>query len=180
MSEWVVLAPGPSMSADVAASARGRKVCAVNNAFEFAPWADILVANDPGWWARYPAARTFAGIRCSASRITECNLIDPTSFGVNSCSGVAALDLLRNIGARRIFLLGFDMRGTHFFGDYANGLRNTAPHQRHMHMQQFNLWAAANRRVEVINCTPESALQCFPMGTLAGIFSPPREESACA
>ena len=53
-----ILATGPSMSQAVADRARELgSVLAVNDAFELAPWADGLVANDINWWRARPHAK---------------------------------------------------------------------------------------------------------------------------
>lgn len=56
------------------------------------------------------------------------------------------------------------MRGSHFFGPYTNGLRNTTEARRLAMLAQFAEWARLNPSVEVINCTPGSAICCFPNG----------------
>lgn len=78
-------------------------------------------------------------------------------------SGVLALEVARMRGATRIELYGFDMHGSHFFGEYTNGLGNTSAKTRTVHLEQYRKWAAANTGIEVINCTPASAIDCFPM-----------------
>ena len=81
-------------------------------------------------------------------------------------SGVLALECARRAGATRILLLGFDMRGSHFFGSYTNGLSNTTEAKRRVHLAQYARWARLHKAIEVINCTPGSALHCFPKARL--------------
>jgi hypothetical protein len=81
-------------------------------------------------------------------------------------SGVLGLEVAKRAGATRILLLGFDMHGTHFFGQYVNGLRNTKPHPREQHKRQFSDWGRLNRSVQVLNVTKGSALTCFPTARL--------------
>ncbi len=163
--EWFIVAPGPSLTRELTESLRGRQVAAVCNAYELAPWAAILVANDRGWWTKHPAAYQFAGRKFSANRIPDVEQVKST-FGTASNSGALALDVVRDLGATRVLLVGFDFHGTHFFGPYTNGLRNTPDRQRQVHQSQFQQWAAKNRKVEVINCTPGSMLEAFPRGRL--------------
>ena len=159
--EFVLLAPGPSMSRDLAESMRGQRVGVVSNVFELAPWADFLAANDRAWWRAYPEAINFAGRRFSSSEFPGVERCRPGN--TQWASGVLALQAAVNLGAKRIRLYGFDMHGSHYFGEYTNGLVNTKPYRRAVHLQQFRDWARANPRVEVVNCTPGSALDCFPM-----------------
>lgn len=163
---WFCLAPGPSMSRELAERVRGQKVCVVGNTYELAPWADVLVANDTKWWRLHPEAHGFAGRKFSANKIAGVEQIQPNTFGSRSNSGVLALDCMRNLGATRVVLLGFDMHGTHFFGPYTNGCANTSEVRRRAHLQQFKQWRAKNKEIEVVNATEGSAIKCFPMARL--------------
>lgn len=163
---WFVLAPGPSLSIELAERVNGCRVCVVSNAYQVAPWADCLVSNDAGWWKRHPDARSFSGRKCSANRIDGIEIIHPATFGTSSNSGVLALDEVRNSGAMKIVMLGFDMHGTHFFGPYTNGCRNTSPSRREQHRKQFEEWAKSNKMIQVINCTAGTSLAAFPVGNL--------------
>lgn len=166
MTTWALLAPGPSASAEEAARVREAEIPlgVVGNAFELAPWAAFLAATDAAWWRRYPAAKSMP-VRYSMVETPDVErVVIPGFSSVNS--GTLALECAKRHGATRILLLGFDMRGTHFFGAYANGLRNTDPTKRKMHLQQYAQWQRANKAVEVVNCTPGSALNCFPARSL--------------
>jgi hypothetical protein len=147
------------MSTELAESVRGRRVGAVGNCFELAPWADFLAANDSAWWRAHPAAHQFAGRKFSCNDVAGVERCAMGSCSWNS--GVLALQVAVLLGARRIELHGFDMQGTHFFGPYTNGLANTAPARRQIHFYQYARWAAANPHVDVVNRTPGSALTCF-------------------
>lgn len=166
MTCWVVLAPGPSASAALANSVRDLPMVAVGNAYRLAPWAEIIAATDAAWWRSYPDAVALpAAKRCMAtSPYAERVKIQGMEPAVNS--GVLGLECAVRAGATRILLLGADMHGTHYFGPYTNGLRNTAPHQRRQHVKQYATWARLNRGVSVLNCTPGSALDCFQKADL--------------
>lgn len=159
--EVVLLAPGPSMSQVLADSFRGQSVGVVSNCFELAPWATFLVAQDKAWWRANPEAMSFAGRRFTGNRMTGVEQV-PGSL-TNWNSGVLALQAaVHCMGATRIRLYGFDMHGTHYFGPYTNGLSNTQPARRAVHLKQYRTWATAHRNIEVINHTRGSALDCFP------------------
>lgn len=158
--EIVLIAPGPSMNQELAASFIGRRVGVVGNCWELAPWAEFLVANDRAWWQAYPRAKLFEGRKFSANRITGVEKVDGMEPSHNS--GVLALEVAVRLGARRIELHGFDMRGSHYFGDYQNGLTNTSEPRRARQLAQFAAWAARHPHIKVINRTPGSALACFP------------------
>jgi len=159
MIEIDLLGPGPSASASLAERLRGRRVGVVSNAFELAPWAEFLAASDRQWWDKYPEARQFAGTRYSSHRIG--GVIQLPGAPTNWNSGVLGLAVAASLGATLVRLHGFDMHGSHFFGPYTNGLRNTVPARRQIHQLQFAQWARQNPHVRVVNCTPGSALRCF-------------------
>lgn len=167
MSTWAVLATGESMSQSVADSVRGRvPVVAVSNAYTLAPWADALASNDATWWESNPKAREFAGQKFSGQHVRG---IGPYRSTVDSQtnSGLLAMEVARQqFGATRVLLLGFDMGGTHYFGPHPKPLKNTPPHRFEVFKRQFERWARLHPAVQVINCTPGSALQCFPHSTL--------------
>ncbi len=163
---WYVLAPGPSMSAGLAERVRGNNCCVVSNTYTLAPWADVLVANDHAWWRKHPEAHQFSGRKFSANEIKGVERAKPCTFGSRGNSGVLALDVVRNLGAKRVILLGLDMHGTHFFGPYKNGCTNTTEAKRRIHVAQFKQWRRRNPGIEVTNCTEGSALTCFPMARL--------------
>lgn len=152
------------MSRNLAERVRGKgNVCAVGNAYELAPWADILVANDVTWWKKHPEAYKFAGDKCSANMIKGINRVKPNMFGSQSNSGVLGLDEIRNRGGTKVVMLGFDMHGTHFFGPYTNGCTNTSAKRREVHKNQFAEWGKRNPQVEVLNATEGTQLKCFPI-----------------
>lgn len=100
-----------------------------------------------------------------ASGVRDIERVRIDALGAVVNSGVLGLECAVRAGATRILLLGTDMCGSHFFGPYAS-LRNTKPHQRMQHLKQYAAWARLNRKVEVLNCTPGSALDCFPKADL--------------
>jgi PKD repeat protein len=173
---WAILASGPSMSAEVAESVRRLKTIAVSNTFELAPWADVLVSNDKAWWVNNPDAMKFEGEKV-------CGLVIEPPDGVRkfpgatsgSNSGLLALKVAINKGAKRILLLGFDMRGGHFFGKHQAPLRNPDQKRFEAFKKQF-ADVVIPAGVEVINCTPGSALTRFPMGELKDFIPEPEPE----
>lgn len=76
-------------------------------------------------------------------------------------SGLSALNLAAHLGARRIFLLGFDMEPENgcWYGDFP-GPRPT----RTKVLKNFRYCAPwyAEHGIEVVNTNPNSAIDCFP------------------
>ena len=167
MTTWCLIAPGPSASADDAArvAAAGIPIGAIGNAFQLVESPAFIAATDSAWWRKYPEAKERSGKLFTMHTVSGVERVRvPGWTAVNS--GVLGLQCAKREGATRILLLGFDMHGSHFFGAYTNGLSNTTESKRRQHLRQYATWRRANPGVEVINCTPGSALQCFPMARL--------------
>lgn len=183
-----VAAPGPSLSETVAARLAGQNVIAVNDAWRRVPGAQVLYACDAAWWTVHNGVPDFHGERWSShggdkhnnkTEIAEAygvNLVigrdshegfstDPAVIHYGSNSGFQAVNLAMLMGARRVILVGFDMHGTHFFGQHPAGLRNTTSYGgfiRAFERAARHLPAG----VQILNATPGSALRCFPFTRL--------------
>jgi hypothetical protein len=85
-------------------------------------------------------------------------------------SGYQAIGLAYQFGAARILLTGFDMQHTagrsHWHGDHPAGMGNAQ--NIHRWVRHFAALADDLRAVgvEVVNCTRETALECWPRSTL--------------
>jgi hypothetical protein len=173
----VIIACGPSLTQEQVNACYGKaKVYAVNNAYMLAPWADVLYACDDSWWRHYKPE--FAGEKWTLSEKAASefglNLIGKDSQGFFSTtegkvctgynSGFQALNLAYVQGARKAILLGFDYKdaGNHFFGKHPGQLDRAS----NMHKWvKFMHQAAPYMKMagyEVVNATPNSAIQCFP------------------
>lgn len=90
------------------------------------------------------------------------------TYGANS--GYQAIHLAYNLGASKIILLGYDYGGnSHFFGDHPQPLRSGHDYRRwHSAIKILadDLKAAG---VEVINCSRQSTIKCFPRADIAEI-----------
>lgn len=160
MKRCVLLAPGPSMTEEIARSATADIVGVVNNVFRLRDRATFLAANDRAWWAEYPEALRYEAARYSCNRIAGVGQIGGGSSQWNS--GVLALEVAACLGATYIELYGFDMHGSHFFGPYENGLGNTRPDRREVHQKQYGTWKIKHPGITVVNRTPGSQLRAYP------------------
>lgn len=191
----IIAATGPSLTEAVAEQCRGHHVIAVNDAHRRLPWAEVLYAGDRDWWELHQGCPDFAGEKWSAhepklndkSAIAErygLQLVagprqvdapgfslDPTRIHYGNSSAFQAINLAILFGASTIYLVGFDMRTTtprHFFGDHADPAMNMSRYEHFL--PAFNAAARMLREeapgVRIINCTPGSALRCFPRGEL--------------
>lgn len=186
----VVAATGPSLTPEVAARCAGSSVIAVNDAYRLFP-SSVLYACDARWWRHYNGVPEFRGEKWSShgDRMHNNKLDVARQYGLNLVqgqngegfsldrshinyghnSGFQAINLGILFGSTRILLVGFDMRVVdgkrHFFGEHPPPMaRNT---------NYANWFGAFNKAaqllpgfIKVLNCTPDSALTCFPTMSL--------------
>lgn len=161
------------MSSAIADKVRGKcKVAVVSDAFRLAGWADVLVSADGQWWRHNADALSFAGKKYGLmpdyAKIEGVERFDAPN-GINS--GLLGLLVAVHLGAKRVLLTGFDMAGSHYFGPHPEPLKNTRPERFEVFKRQFMHYRP--RRVEVVNCTPNSGLKVFPMGDLDACLAEP-------
>lgn len=181
-----IFASGPSMSPAIAEQCRDsyRTIAINTQAIDCAPWADVIWATDHKWWkeAEYGGkaialpgrkfhvlqGQSFPGVE---TLLPSTQTFDdrPTHISCGGNSGYAALCLAAKLGAARVLLFGYDMRavqGRVRRFDYCANL-NSMPRFPHWIKNFTNLAPELERRgVEVLNCTPGSALKCFRSGDL--------------
>lgn len=176
-----VLASGESMSRGVADAVNAARVSAIaiNNSHELAPWADMLYGADASWWHQHPRALQFQGLKVTANdscrapgvralRVTGAEGFDPDPecLRTGGNGGYAGVHIGAQGGAERILLCGFDMRGGHWHPPHRT--RNPTRSSFERWIRRFDgLGAALSARgISVINCTPGSAIKCFPFMAL--------------
>lgn len=189
MKTCIILAGGPSLTAAQIEHARASCyfTIVVNATFRQAPWAHALYAGDFLFWKVYIAEirKAFKGKLWTQDKAAAerwqlnkvrglerdgVSAIDGTIHN-NGNSGAQAINLAYIWGFRRIILLGFDMA----LGP--NGERHH--HADHPHPlvqgQCFDEWLHKMKKValdlhrfgiDVVNCSPGSAMRCFPTGVL--------------
>ncbi len=192
------VASGPSSKGLALAGLRGRPVIAVNDNYRRCPWAPLLYFCDWQWWSWHrgrPAFEAFGGLKVSLdARVAEadprvrwlrngdegvpgsagrrglCLERDRLKTGRNS--GYQAVNLALHLGARRIVLVGYDMKPgpageEHWFGQHRDLEGRPVPTSAGCMAK----WAAlfetmlpqlAALDVEVLNAGPDSAIDCFP------------------
>lgn len=196
-----ILASGPSLTREQCEAVRGKcRVIAVNNQGidtecdgvmvpAMAPWADILFAADAKWWRHYKdRALKFTGrkvtMRASLPWPEVYSLQQsfsppfdprPTHLVSGGNSGYMAVHLAVHLGAKRIILLGFDMKDgknhrRHWFGSHGGKLNSRGNYAGWRHA--FDKFAKVLHQmgVEVINCTPDTELRCFRRSTLGSVL----------
>lgn len=177
----VVCASGPSLTREDIETARSRaRVAVTNESWRLAPLADVLYGCDYQWWRRNggvpefqgrkfcqkkAASREAWGVEWVPSVRRDVLFVDgERRIGWGGNSGFQALNLAIQFGACRIALLGFDMRvdrGLHWHEDHDD---NPAAHAVDRWRKALDGQAGWLRKqgVEVVNCTPGSALTAYP------------------
>lgn len=186
------IASGPSLTVDDCEFVRGIGLPTVvtNNTFERCPWADALYAMDAPWWKVYRdrVEREFEGMKFSyvstgiRGVLHTKGEIYPTGWGN---SGTYSISLAIVAGASRIILLGHDCQKTggrvHWHGDHKKPMGNAQSIASWPKKYALVAEYAKSRGVQVINCSRETALTCFPRGTLdeeLDLSTLPRSEAA--
>lgn len=148
--------------------ARGRaRVIAVNNSWRLVPWADALFGTDGIWWVDHRGVPDFKGRRFTSSPYAQkmfgLELFAPAGHS----SGLRAVYLAERLQANPILLVGFEMHlgnGVHWHEPHCGRLRNPGKSEMMVWRTDMELAAGkiAKRGTRVINCTPGTALRCFP------------------
>lgn len=193
-----ILGGGPSLTEADVAAVRGLRTIAINNCCYRAPWADALYACDVRWFTWHPEAAK--GWRGELWTLENTKIVpeyphirnlrnygkagwidaaDGIMTGANS--GYQAIQIAAKRGARRILLLGFDMRAVdgrrHWHHEHPAPTWDGVYKSRFLPHFPALAEALAARSVEVINCTLGSALTVWPIMSLADAL---RGAEACA
>lgn len=190
-STIVCLATGPSLCAEDVEACRGRaRVIAIKNAFDLAPWADVVYGagvDSTRWWHHNGArvVKQHQGLRFTLD--PNCGVWatvlqlgpelglsrEPDRLALGRHSGYQAINLAVHLGAKRIVLLGYDMQPMgdqhHFFGDHPT--KNKPLYQEWLPHFQTLVNPLADLGVEVLNATRSTALDVFPKVSLAEALS---------
>jgi hypothetical protein len=176
-------------------------VIAINDAWRMAPWADVLYGCDWRWWLKHRGAPDFAGIKVTLSNSvghldaypdikvlentgTEGFEHRPSGIRTGRNGGYQAINLAVHLGARRILLLGYDMKAgadgrLHFFGDHEDWPTRPGIFEG-VFLPQFSalVQPLQDKGIEVVNCTPGSALVVFHVKQLEDALADSLQPSA--
>lgn len=183
-STMVCIATGPSLTqAQVDAVRDKARVIVVNDAYRLAPWADVLYAADAKWWKWHKNVPGFAGRKYSIDPTQIVGIdtlrnsgetglcLGPHGLRTGHNSGYQAINLAVHLGAKRIILLGYDMQGArnkqHFFGKHPDG--SQPPFAACLKDFATLVGPLAAAGVEIVNCTPGSAIRCFRVARLEDV-----------
>jgi len=178
-------------------SIHGKHVIGINVAYMLGNWVDMTFFGDNNYFLNHKDDMyyNFPGLKVGCANACQrypwakflCR-DNRKPFGItnirkaiawNGNSGAAAISVAANAGAKRIFLLGFDMclddtNATHFHNEYRKGQdRNIPkdekklPYQRHIRGFPTILADAMQRGIEIINVSPTSAITEFKKVSLS-------------
>lgn len=179
-STIVCLGGGPSVTAADLTACQGYPVIAINSSIFDVPWADVLYAGDAKWWGWHQGAEWFTGLRYALQDSVERRWprvvsltctgmggIETAPWGLRSGwhSGHAAINLAVHLGARRIVLLGYDLKPSpdgqhHHHPEHPDGRHPN--YARALAMMQTLVEPLAALKVEVVNCSSDTALTLWP------------------
>lgn len=162
------------------------RVIAINDAVYPCWFADAVYACDRQWLAEHDGVPGFDGRRITLKHQNnpvweEADWListgpegfepDPGGLRTAGNSGYQALNLCAHLGASKVLLVGYDMRGgaaSHWFGEHPDGCRKnmTRPFEARAHHFVGLAEPLRERGIDVVNCTPGSAITAFRTGDL--------------
>ncbi len=184
-----ILGGGPGLNNVDIERLRGQHVIAVNHAFQLAPFADAMFFNDKAFYMNHSTQLLdFAGMKvttCKAEPVFSAPGIrvlhrensphgisrDPGFLTWNTSSGACAIGLAVHFGARKIILMGYDMRR---IGSFCNWHEEQAgvpapkakdPYKRFLVPFPHIARDLKGLNIVCVNATPDSALTEFPIVT---------------
>jgi len=192
-----IIGGGPSVNSTNLELIKGKHVIGVNNAYLLGDWVDVCWFGDCRWfdWHKKNLKR-FAGLKvtCCERCIREpgINVLkrstkrwgiekNPNAVSWNLSSGGSAINLAVHFGAKRIVLIGFDMKRVRVevapgkFADKANWhddhpAPDKNPYERFLRPFKIIRKDLEELGIECINATPGSALTLFPVMALEETF----------
>jgi hypothetical protein len=191
----VCIATGPSLNSDQVSIVENSKVpvITVNDAYGMAPFADLTYFADAKWWRWHkdkPEWISFKGLKATIQTGGKSMVEDKTIHVLKNArvqglsteqdkictganSGYQAINIATLAGAKRIVLIGYDCRDegkSHYFGEHPD--KTKPPYQMIIGRFKSAAGIAENMKIEILNATPKSALECFPKVDLAASLQP--------
>lgn len=187
----------PSVYSNYMKRIHKKHVIGINMAYKIGDWMDIIFFGDKGFFLTHEAdLAVYPGLKVSCHHVAGnrpwVKLVGrdkkrpkgisshPAMVSWNYNSGAAAISLAVHTGAKRIILLGFDMKLSnthkqHWHNSYGRGeittkRPHTLPFDRHL--RGFVEIAKDARRlgIEILNANPESAISDFKKVTVNEIL----------
>ena len=195
----VVRGTSPSVYSPYMSLLHDKHVIGVNVAYMIGDWIDLVFFGDSGFLLKYQVElANYQGLKVSchpkANDVSWIKFLprdkshaqgissNPMRVSWNGNSGAAAISVAAHAGAKRIILLGFDMKvnetaNQHWHDVYG---KTKAPVDKrkprrmpfHRHLRGFPQIArdAKQMGIEILNACPDSAIECFTKVTAKEIL----------
>lgn len=153
---------------------------AVNSAFWDYYWPEVRDHPCEKWTTNKQSAEKY-NINWIAEKNAPGLSQDPSIVHHGHGSGFTQVNLAYLMGAQRIVLLGYDLKYApdyngktqdvgstprHYFGEYPAVMQHwpSVSVRDGVHVELLDLYRSVAKQgaVEIINCTPDSAIDCFP------------------
>lgn len=189
-----IIGTGPGLTVEVLELIKPYRKFGVNNAFQVCD-LDVHLACNVEWWDTYheeiksyscakwtwdkPTADKY-NINYIEGKWADGLSIDNNTIHYHHGSGPQMVNLALHYGVEVMVLVGWDMRyppggRRHYFGEYPKNLQHwpkTGPNGEFTGLiKEMETIKPDDYGIEIINCTPESALKCFPMMDLSRFIS---------
>jgi len=192
----VIIGTGPSLTRSQIQKVSHLRKFGANRAFEFDIdvlhgcnyqfwhyyWPQIKDLRCHKWTTRPQLKGTYPGLNYIEERWIDGLSTDPNYIAAHHGTGPQVINLAYHYGCKTMLLIGWDMRfdgkitdrqytgKRHYFGEYPQALEHwprTGPNGELSGLiREVETIKPSDYGIEIINCTPESALTCFPMGKL--------------
>jgi len=188
----VLAGESPKLYSEYMLPIHAKHVIGINIAYLIGNWMDMIFFGDGGFFLKhqyglaeypglkiscYPGTDKVSWVKYLARDTSHPKGISshPSKVSWNGNSGAAAISVAANAGAKRIILLGFDMKlgegnTQHWhdvYGRRKSGYKDrkgriNLPFTRHL--KGFSQIAADAKQmgISIINASPESMITCFP------------------
>ncbi len=150
-------------------------------------WPEVAHLRCEKWTTNIEAARKY-GLSWVGERNAPGLSVNPDYIHHGHGSGYSLVSMAFRNGAARIVLLGYDLKYAanydgrtqtigssprHFFGEYPAEMRHWPSVQVkdgvHVELRELYRSIAEQGLVEVINCTPDSAIDCFERRDISAV-----------
>ena len=191
-----ILGGGPSLLDNNLTLIHDKKCIGVNNSAFLGEWVDVCWFGDMKWWnwhrdrlRKYwgmvvtcnPKMKDWARIKVLLRGKSQGIETRPNYVAWNRNSGSSAINLAYHFGAKKIVLLGFDMRRIDGKKNWHNEHkeREHNPFARHMMSMPTIRKELQDLGVELINATKDSAITCLPYLSLEEVVGPSNLAGLC-
>ena len=179
----------PEIYSPYLSSIHDQHIIGVNMSYKLGPWVDCMFFGDASFMTKnrnelfkYKGLRitcnqrpmlhnSYLKIVMRNNRKKQGISFEPNLISWNGNSGAAAINLAVHFGVKRILLLGFDMsldekQNQHWHKFYNTSLKSVDITFKRHGMSFPVIAKDLEGKVEVINCSLDSKISCFPKGNI--------------